>query len=252
MCRNIAQLPKNAVWVGLNKRNASFWGHFMGRQRLEHRYSLGFHSYQHFHILILTLVYRSWQKIPSWCYRCRQVTSNPQDQSWQMVPKLIENVIVLHHNGVSLWSMASSNCGVAKEKGLFCSHFDICTDTVCQKITPVLNIFCKKKCLLNFVLSDLLWSGQAWLSKGLLFCVNKKGFGSIFHFYIIVILYTKKIMFLLKWKIFAETFLSSSAIHLTTKIEIKHSNWVWTMDMNVSQVSLLWIIKKTNRIVLQG
>ena len=24
MCRNIAQLPKNAVWVGLNKRNASF------------------------------------------------------------------------------------------------------------------------------------------------------------------------------------------------------------------------------------
>ena len=123
MCRNIAQLPKNAVWVGLNKRNASFWGHFMGRQGLEHRYSLGFHSYQHFHILILTLVYRSWQKIPSWCYRCRQVTSNPQDQSWQMVPKLIENVIVLHHNGVSLWSMASSNCGVAKEKGLFLQPF---------------------------------------------------------------------------------------------------------------------------------
>ena len=36
-----------------------------------------------------------------------------------MIPWLTKGVIVLHHNGVSLLSMAPYSCGVAREKGLF-------------------------------------------------------------------------------------------------------------------------------------
>ena len=32
---------------------------------------------------------------------------------------------------VPMWYVASSSCGVAREKGLFCSCFDNCADTMC-------------------------------------------------------------------------------------------------------------------------
>ena len=53
-------------------------------------------------------------------------------------------VIVHHHYGVSLLSIVSSSCGVAREKAFF---VDVITNvqTWCasfQKIPPVLNIFC--------------------------------------------------------------------------------------------------------------
>ena len=37
----------------------------------------------------------------------------------------------INPSGVSLWSMASSSCGVPREKGLFGGCFDKCTDTLC-------------------------------------------------------------------------------------------------------------------------
>ena len=83
------------------------------------------------------------------------------DLSWQMIPWLTEGVIVLHHNGVSLLSMASYSCGVAREKGLFAAVLTN-VQTCCassQKIAPVLNNFCTF--FVNFVLFHLLWSGQA-------------------------------------------------------------------------------------------
>ena len=74
-----------------------------------------------------------------------------------MIPWLTEGVIVLHHNGVSLLSMASS-CGVAREKGPFGSHLDECTDTLClfPENSTSFGYFLDVKMFANFVLSHVL------------------------------------------------------------------------------------------------
>ena len=66
------------------------------------------------------------------------------DLSWQMIPWLTELIIVLEHNGVSLWSKASSSCNVVREKGLFAAILTT-VQTHCaysKKFVPCLNIFC--------------------------------------------------------------------------------------------------------------
>ena len=153
-------------------------------RRREHRRKQGDYQSQYHHILhrvdfwieilghtlsiplyseprILTLVYRSWQKIPSWtCFGCHKVASNRLVQSWQMIPWLTEGVIVLHHNGVSLLSMAPYSCGVAREKGLFCSRFDECINTLClfPENCPSFEYFLQAKNLL--ILSYLIYFDQ--------------------------------------------------------------------------------------------
>ena len=62
-------------------------------------------------------------KIPSLIpFGCLEVTSNPLDQSWQMIPQWIEGVLGLEHNGVPPWSNAFKWQYWMLTKRAFCSH----------------------------------------------------------------------------------------------------------------------------------
>ena len=67
--------------------------------------------------------------------------------------------------------MGSSSCDVTKEKGFSGSCFDNCTGTLClfPNIAPVKDIFACINIYADFVLFHMLLSGQAQLSRDLLF-----------------------------------------------------------------------------------
>ena len=72
-----------------------------------------------------------------------------------MIPLRPERGIGINHSGVSLWSMASFSCGVAREKGLFGICFDKSTDTApFTRILHRLWTFCSFIFVVNFIYFD--------------------------------------------------------------------------------------------------